>query len=250
VYGPEHPGAEEDHDPERDPHDLDGDGDAEQNVDGGRVHAVDSTAVDVAFGHESLVRACEAELYSSAPPDRSFFITVMIRRHMTDDVEALRGAILATVRKVSPPRLRPLVEDITQDVLIRVVEIRRREWGDRPVPASYLYRAAYNAVLDELRRRRHAMEESGHGEDVFGTLSDSAAGPERHAASGEVAAAIRDCLRRLVASRRRALTLYLEESSVAEVAGALGYTAKKASHLIYRGLVDLRSCLAEKGVKP
>jgi RNA polymerase sigma-70 factor, ECF subfamily len=169
---------------------------------------------------------------------------------MADDIDALRGVILATVRKISSPRLRPLAEDMAQDVLMRVVEIRRREWGDRPIPASYLYRAAYNAVLDEVRRRRHAMEESGHGEEVFGTVSDGAAGPERSAASGEVAAAIRDCLRRLVASRKRALALYLEECSVAEVAAALGYTVKKASHLIYRGLVDLRTCLAGKGVTP
>lgn len=169
---------------------------------------------------------------------------------MADDIEVLRRTVLATVRKLSSPRLRPAAEDITQGVLIRVLEIRRREWGERPLPASYLYRAAYNAVLDELRRRRHSPEEPGHGDDLLAAAPDAAAGPERRVASGETAAAIRHCLRRLVATRRRAVTLYLEECTVSEVAAALGHTAKKASHLIYRGLADLRTCLAGKGIRP
>ena len=46
------------------------------------------------------------------------------------------------------------------------------------------------------------------------------------------------------------MTLYLEGCTVPESGAALGYTAKKASHLIYRGLADLRTCLAGKGVTP
>ncbi|HKQ97765.1 MAG TPA: sigma factor, partial [Candidatus Polarisedimenticolia bacterium] len=75
-----------------------------------------------------------------------------------EGLEALRAPVRAAIRKVCPARLRHLADDIVQDVLLRLMEIRRRDWGNRPFPASYLYRAAYNATVDEIRRRRNALE--------------------------------------------------------------------------------------------
>lgn len=172
-----------------------------------------------------------------------------IDRAPDEGLEALRAPVRAAIRKVCPARLRHLADDIVQDVLIRLMEIRRREWGSRPFPASYLYRAAYNATVDEIRRRCNALE-GPLPDDVPLEPPDRAPGPERRAASLETASAIRDCLTGLVEARRRAVTLFLEGCSVGETAAALGFTFKKASHLVYRGLADLRTCLAGKGVAP
>jgi RNA polymerase sigma-70 factor (ECF subfamily) len=42
--------------------------------------------------------------------------------------------------------------------------------------------------------------------------------------------------------------MYLHGHSVAEVAALLGWRFKKAENLVYRGLADLRRCLATKGL--
>jgi RNA polymerase sigma-70 factor (ECF subfamily) len=72
--------------------------------------------------------------------------------------------------------------------------------------------------------------------------------PERNCAGREIGEAIRDCLGRLVRPRRMAVTLDLQGHRVAEVARLLGWSAKKAENLVYRGLADLRGCLKAKGM--
>ena len=55
---------------------------------------------------------------------------------------------------------------------------------------------------------------------------------------------------RLQDNRRRALTLYLVGHKVPEAAQMLGWTSKKTENNVYRGLANLRDCLAKKGIKP
>ena len=67
-------------------------------------------------------------------------------------------------------------------------------------------------------------------------------------------AAIETLRRQLVSAVRRAcppwLACHLQGYSVAEASGFLGWTKKKTEHLVRRGMADLRSCLAEKGIAP
>ena len=55
---------------------------------------------------------------------------------------------------------------------------------------------------------------------------------------------------RLVLPRRLAVTLHLQGHTVPEAGSLLGWNAKRAENLVYRGLADLRDCLAGKGVRP
>jgi CHAT domain-containing protein len=50
--------------------------------------------------------------------------------------------------------------------------------------------------------------------------------------------------------RRRAVMLYLLGHTVPQAGELLGFGAKKAENLVYRGLADIRSCLEGKGVTP
>jgi len=166
-----------------------------------------------------------------------------------EEIERLRGPVLAAVRRACPLRLRGLAEDMVQDVLLRLVEARRKEWGSRPFPPSYLYRAAYNAVVDEMRRRRHDRERPA-GEEDLDQRAHGKPSPDREAEGREIGAGLRGCLEGLVPPRRQAVTLFLDGLSVAEAAASLGWTFKRTSHLVYRGLADLRVCLASKGLAP
>jgi RNA polymerase sigma-70 factor (ECF subfamily) len=163
-----------------------------------------------------------------------------------DELEALRSDLFRAVGRVCPPWLSDRREDLVQEALIRVAEIRRRE-PERELQPAYLRRAAYNALVDEIRRLRRRRETSLEGDDGTIQPPSEAPGPERLSAGRELGRAIQDCLGRLVPPRRRAVALHLQGHSGPESARLMGWTPKRTNNLVYRGLDDLRRCLGGKG---
>lgn len=162
-----------------------------------------------------------------------------------DDFERIRSVLLRAVRKLCPAWLADQADDLVQDAMIRVVEARKRSETDEALRASYLWRAAHSAVIDEVRRRQRRPETALDPE-----APDPASlgpGPERQTADREAGEALRACLEALIDSRRSAVTLYLHGDNVARVATLMEWKEKRAKNLIYRGLADLRECLATKG---
>ncbi len=166
------------------------------------------------------------------------------------DLVALRQDLKRAVAQTCPRWMSDRSEDIIQVALMRVVEIHRKREGNAEFSSFYLRKAAYSAVIDEIRRLRRRQEvplEDESSEVRFDPASESP-DPERTAAAKETGRAIRDCLGRLVSPRRSAVTLNLQGHSVPEIGKLLGWTTKKAENLVYRGLADLRGCLDGKGV--
>jgi RNA polymerase sigma-70 factor (ECF subfamily) len=141
-------------------------------------------------------------------------------------------------------------EDLVQVALLRVVDVLRRREEEAALSAFYLKRAAYSAVVDEIRRRRRRREVPIEDELGAVELPTRTPGPGDQAASRELGEAIRGCLGALLVSRRQAVTLRLQGHSVVDVGRLLGWDAKKAENLIYRGMADLRQCLEDKGHAP
>ena len=135
-------------------------------------------------------------------------------------------------------------------MLARLVLNPRAGEGNPSFSSIYLAKAAHGAVVDELRRLGRLREEPLDVETDGGAMAAPEAGPERRAASAEIAGGIRACLRGLGRPRRLAVTLYLQGCTVPEAAGLLRWSAKKTENLVYRGLADLRRCLAMKGLQP
>ncbi len=156
----------------------------------------------------------------------------------------VRGRLLAAVRRVCPPWLAGDADDIVQMAMMRLLDGRVEE-----VNSAYLNRLAYCATIDEIRRRR-AMRTVATEELPEVKAENPSADPGRQADDRAVARAIRDCLAGLLDNRRAAVGLYLEGHTVPEVSRLLGTTPKNAENWVYRGLDDLRACLAGKGVSP
>jgi len=165
------------------------------------------------------------------------------------DLVHLRADLVRAVSRVCPPWLASRSEDVVQVAMMRVVEVQKRGEGTCEVSSSYLKKAAYSAVVDEIRRQRRRSEVPLEQEPHALDRSTDGPDPERCAEGKEVGKAIRECLGRLVKPRRVAVTLHLQGHSVPEAARLLGWRAKRAENLIYRGLADLRQCLAAAGVK-
>jgi RNA polymerase sigma-70 factor, ECF subfamily len=164
------------------------------------------------------------------------------------DLVEMRGALVRAVASVCPSWLAASADDIVQVALLRVVEVCRRADGSTDLSAAYLRKAAYSAVVDEIRRLKRRREVPLEDEGIEATHSTPAANPEQSSSARQQARAIRACLARLVRPRRLAVTLYLVGHSVPEAARLLGWSPKRAENLVYRGLAGLRRCLEEAGM--
>jgi RNA polymerase sigma-70 factor (ECF subfamily) len=170
------------------------------------------------------------------------------------DYAQLHRDLTRAVDRVCPRWMADRADDLVQVALIRVMEIQRKKEGTAEFSPFYLKKAAYSAMIDEIRRLRRRQEVSleGESDEADTIVYDPAApdpDPERASSGREVGRAIRDCLGRLVAPRRHAVTLNLQGHSVPEIGNLMGWTAKKAENLVYRGMSDLRGCLSGKGIE-
>ncbi len=159
--------------------------------------------------------------------------------------------LVAAVRRCCPPWLAAHADDLVQEAMIKVVERARRRPGAPEVASAYLWRVAYSALVDEIRRHRRRREVPLAGEaDGVPELPASEPGPEREAGSRAIGVAIAECLHGMLPERRQAVTLHLLGHTVPEVAKLLGWSQKRADNAVYRGLADLRCALADRGVTP
>jgi RNA polymerase sigma-70 factor (ECF subfamily) len=154
------------------------------------------------------------------------------------------------VGRVCPPWLAAQKDDIVQIALMRVLNARKKGELSDPVPASYLWKVAYSATVDQIRRvrRRREMEL----DEARQTNPDPPAptSPDRELARKELGQAILDCLARLHERRRLVVGFFLNGDSVKEMMSLLAWDERRVRNLLFRGLTDLRRCLTSKGIHP
>jgi RNA polymerase sigma-70 factor (ECF subfamily) len=163
-----------------------------------------------------------------------------------DDYARLRRKLVQAIRHYCPGWLSDAGEDLVQTALIRVLEARRSRGDESRLPAAYLYKAAYTAVVNEIRRRRRRPEIPLDGQPD----PHAEASPERALSARELGEAIRRCLARVLRDRKLAVTLHLQGYSNDEAAHILKFDRKRTRNLTYRGLADLQKCLASQGLTP
>lgn len=167
------------------------------------------------------------------------------------DLALLRRRLEKAVGRVCPPWLASQTDDLVQTAMLRLLDVLGRSEHSRSFSSSYLYKVAYSALIDEirrLRRRREVAIEDDRGMEM--PIESPGLGPEERASGRRLGDEIADCLRRLIVPRRRAVALHLYGHTGAEAAKLLGHGLKQVRNLTYRGLADLRACLEAKGIEP
>lgn len=165
----------------------------------------------------------------------------------SEEWEALRGRLKAAVTRACPHWLVEQIEDIVQAVLVQLLKTLRRSEGEREFSSIYLAKAAHGATVDEIRRRSRRREVPEEHVPAYESRIRAGPNPEGDMAARELGRGVRECLARMVHPRRLAVILHLHGCTVPETARRFRWTAKKAENLVYRGLRDLRQCLAAKG---
>jgi RNA polymerase sigma-70 factor (ECF subfamily) len=158
------------------------------------------------------------------------------------DFVEMRDRLVHAVRQVCPGWLRNRAEDIVQNALVKLLQGSAGE-ASAPPAASYLWKVAYSATVDEIRRLRRRPEVPWEAEDPGRAEPADPSGTD---ASG-LDDAVDACLQGLPEPRRIAVGLHLAGFSAKEIAVSLHWTDKAARNLVFRGMVALRECLSGKG---
>jgi RNA polymerase sigma-70 factor (ECF subfamily) len=174
---------------------------------------------------------------------------------VSSTLEALVARFAELLRRAG--RRRGLAEqdldELIQDVRIRLW--RALETGEKisAVSASYAYRTAQTAAVDLIRRRRGKRETPlpGYTEAVPPVAAAVVAAPQLELVTRkELTQDLEAALAQLAESRRVVVRMYLAGYPREEIAKLLGWTEPKTRNLLYRGLADLRELLIARGVGP
>lgn len=172
------------------------------------------------------------------------------RQPAEEECARLRAALARAVRRICPRWLAAQADDIVQAALLKVLAAH----DGRAVASAYLWRAAYTATVDEIRRRRRRrevpLEETVPPDATPAAERRAESDPEGAVWAREIGRGLADCLHCLIEGRRLAVVLHLQGHSVPEAARILSWSDKRVENLVYRGLFDLRRCLTTKGLVP
>ncbi len=152
------------------------------------------------------------------------------------------------------------LDEVMQDVRLRLWRARGESEQITGSTASYVYRTATSAALDLIRRRRRvgvreeraadAREDAEVGSGAGGETVSGASNPEADLEAADIRAAVAAAVDRITPSRRAVVRMYLMGHPPMEIATLMGWTEPKTRNLLYRGLADVRTQLAAAGYGP
>jgi len=168
--------------------------------------------------------------------------------HNTADDAELRLRLKQDVARFCPRWLSDSADDIAQVAWLRLAAAQKRSERNRAPGPTLIARVAYCTTVDEMRRRKRRREVPM--DPVTERARSDTGDPARGLRAREIGCGIRDCLTRLAPNRCLAVTLYLQGHTAPETGRVLGWSLRKSENLIFRGMADLRRCLAAKGLTP
>jgi RNA polymerase sigma factor (sigma-70 family) len=167
-----------------------------------------------------------------------------------------RGLPYALSRWVSPedPLFGPLIEEVTQDTLLRVLE-QLSTFEGRSLFTTWVQKIAVRIALTELRRKRwqdSSLDEILDGEitPAPGLVADRAPGPDALTERADMIARVRRVLEQeLTPKQREALVLLgIQEMPLEEAARRLKTNRNALYKLLHDARLRLKRRLATEGL--
>lgn len=135
------------------------------------------------------------------------------------------------------------IDELFQDVRIRLWKARKGAGEMEELSASYVYRTATSAALDMIRKRRRGPTEVPLNDDL---ASPAGGNPNQEIDKRDLETRLERALQALGERRRPVVRMHLAGYGREEIAELLGWTEAKTRNLLYRGMADLRTVLEEK----
>lgn len=157
----------------------------------------------------------------------------------------------------SDPLFQPLVEEVTQETLLRVLD-QLKTFEGRSLFTTWVHKIAIRIALTELRRKRWrdtSLDELTENEDAPpppGLLADPQASPERSIERVDMLARVKRILEEeLTAKQRDALTLLsLQDLSMEEAAAKMKTNRNALYKLLHDARLRLKRRLALEDLTP
>jgi len=182
-----------------------------------------------------------------------------IKEAAIEDLRAViaKGLPYALSRWLSPslPQFHSLVEEVTQETLLRVLD-QMGTFEGRSQFTTWVHKIAIRIALTELRRKRWrdtSLDELTENEDIpppQGLLEDSQASPENLAERADMLRHVRRVINEELTDRqRKALTLLAIQDMPMEVAARKLKTNRNALYkLLHDARLRLKNRLAMEGI--
>lgn len=178
-----------------------------------------------------------------------------------EDLRAViqKGLPYALSRWLSPsqPQFESLIEEVTQETLLRVLD-QLDTFEGRSQFTTWVHKIAIRIALTELRRKRwrdSSLDELTENEDApppQGLLADSQAGPDVSAERADMLARVRRVIEEELTDRQRqALVLLgLQDTPMEEAARKLKTNRNALYKLLHDARLRLRTRLALEDISP
>lgn len=170
-----------------------------------------------------------------------------------------KGLPYALSRWLSPsqPQFESLVEEVTQETLLRVLD-QLDTFEGRSQFTTWVHKIAIRIALTELRRKRwrdSSLDELTENEDIpppQGLLADSQAGPDVSAERADMLARVRRVIEEELTDRQRqALVLLgLQDMSMEDAARRLKTNRNALYKLLHDARLRLKTRLALEDISP
>jgi len=141
----------------------------------------------------------------------------------------------------------PDVDELAQELRVRLWKALQSDERIRAVPASYVHRVARSAAVDLFRRRRARREVPLDLQPEQTTVQPRADDP---AGLHDLTRALESALDSMLPARRAPVRMYLAGYTREEIGALLGWSEARTRNLMYRGLDDLRQRLTAMGIGP
>lgn len=178
-----------------------------------------------------------------------------------EDLRAIiqKGLPYALSRWLSPdqPQFNALVEEVTQETLLRVLD-QLNTFEGRSQFTTWVHKIAVRIALTELRRKRwrdSSLDELTENEDAPpppGLLADSHAGPETSAERADMLVRVRRIIEEELTDRQREALILLgvKDMPMEDAARKLKTNRNALYKLLHDARVRLKSRLSMEDISP
>jgi RNA polymerase sigma-70 factor (ECF subfamily) len=184
-----------------------------------------------------------------------------LREAALEDLRTIvqKGLPYALSRWLSPdlPQFNSLVEEVTQETLLRVLD-QLDTFEGRSQFTTWVHKIAVRIALTELRRKRwrdSSLDELTENEDAPpppGLLADSQAGPETSAERADMLARVRRIIEEELTERQREALILLgvRDIPMDDAAKKLKTNRNALYKLLHDARVRLKSRLSREDIAP
>ena len=184
-----------------------------------------------------------------------------VRSKALEDLRVViqRGLPYALSRWLSPdqPQFSALVEEVTQETLLRVLD-QLNTFEGRSQFTTWVHKIAVRIALTELRRKRwrdSSLDELTENEDAPpppGLLADSQAGPEISAERIDMLSRVRRIIEEELTERQRQALILLgvQDMPIEDAARKLKTNRNALYKLLHDARLRLRTRLAKEEIAP